>query len=530
MTKKVKKSKKTNKKISSSKKNKKVVKKNKKKLKVRPKKAKKKAKKAKYREKKAKKIAKVVVVKKLKKRGVKSIPRKYNVSPKVKEALLKMLVNVYSPEEFPNIKRILLKNLANISRNRQVLAILEKAFLTFIISAQSKRRQITKIELSERTSKIIMKVETKRRDRGMVTTTKIIQEFRPYTLEPKQFCKVLNDLLESNIKIKDYLKFKKFTVEDVQFILDKNNKNDHLRNKAQTSAICVRDKLNDPAKSQLSSLSASKMLSFAQEIFLALMLKESSNPRLKQLAIDQLVTSNLRLVTSIAKKFLNRGLDLEDLVQEGQTGLMKAIEKYNWWLGNKFSTYATWWIRQAITRAIADQSKTIRIPVHMVETINKVAKAEHELIQRLGRQPTIEEITDELGGSSKGFTTRKVVGIKKINIDPISLDKSIVNDEDSQIADFVKQDDVATPNEFTADNLLREQIAQMLKTTLTNEEQKVMKMRYGLEPYTYAHTLDEVAKELRIPHENVRQIEAKAIRKLKHPSKSEKLRSFVLNE
>lgn len=526
MAKKIKKSKKNNTKKQNSKKAKKVVKK----PKVKSKPAKKQIKKPKSKIKRSKKTVKVVAVKKPKKRGVKPKSRKYNVSPKVKEALLKMLVNVYPPEQFPKIKKILLKNLANISKNRQVLLILEKAFLTFIISAQSKRRQITKIELSERTAKIIMKAETKRRDRGMVTTTKIIQEFRPYTLDAKQLCKVLNDLLDSNIKIKDYLKFKKFTIEDVQFILDKSNKNDHLRNKAQTSANGARDRLHDPAKSQLSSLSASKMLTFAQEIFLALMLKESSNPRLKQLAIDQLVTSNLRLVTSIAKKFLNRGLDLEDLVQEGQTGLMKAIEKYNWWLGNKFSTYATWWIRQAITRAIADQSKTIRIPVHMVETINKVAKAEHELIQRLGRQPTIEEITDELGGSSKGFTTRKVVGIKKINIDPISLDKSIVNDEDSQIADFVKQDDVATPNEFTADNLLREQIAQILKTTLTSEEQKVMKMRYGLEPYTYAHTLDEVAKELRIPHENVRQIEAKAIRKLKHPSKSEKLRSFVLNE
>ena len=398
--------------------------------------------------------------------------------------------------------------------------------ISYVLTAQSKYKVLKKEELTAIVAKIIKTAEEKKRNTKILTSANIFSEFSNYILSDKQAMDILNSILKSGIKIKDY-KQKKFTLEEAKEILSKQKRK--KINKAQETNFSAQDKVNDGTKSYLSLLSSSKMLNFTNEIYLAKML-ESKNSRLRQLAKDQLVTSNLRLVTSIAKKFLNHGLELDDLVQEGISGLMKAIEKYNWRLGNKFSTYATWWIRQAITRAIAEQSKTIRIPVHMVEVINHVGKAEKELTQRLGRQPTINEITTELGGQAKGFTTRKVVTIKKINIDPISLDKTVGNDDESQILDFVKQDDVATPDEFTKNNLLREQVAQMFKSTLTPNEQTIVKMRFGMFPYTYPHNLDEVAQKLKKPREEIRQIEAKALRKLKHPSKSEKLRSYVMDE
>ncbi len=398
--------------------------------------------------------------------------------------------------------------------------------ISYVLTAQSKYKILKKDELIALQAKIIKAAKEKKRNTKILTLANIFNEISSYILTDKQIMDMLNNILKNGIKIKDY-KQKKFTFDEAKEIISKQKRK--KINKAQETNFSAQDKVNDGTKSYLSLLSSSKMLNFTNEIYLAKML-ENKNPRLRQLAKDQLVTSNLRLVTSIAKKFLNHGLELDDLVQEGISGLMKAIEKYNWRLGNKFSTYATWWIRQAITRAIAEQSKTIRIPVHMVEVINHVVKAEKELTQRLGRQPTINEITTELGGQAKGFTARKVVTIKKINIDPISLDKTVGNDDESQILDFVKQDDVATPDEFTKGNLLREQVAQMFKSTLSANEQTIVKMRFGMLPYTYPHNLDEVAQKLKMPREEIRQIEAKALRKLKHPSKSEKLRSYVMDE
>ena len=301
------------------------------------------------------------------------------------------------------------------------------------------------------------------------------------------------------------------------------------------SSISARDKMEDSVKSFLSTLGSSRMLTAKKEQEIAKLL-ESDDPSDREFAFNQFVTSNLRLVTSIARKYLNRGLDLEDLIQEGTLGLMKAISKFDYKLGHKFSTYATWWIRQAITRAIADQGRIIRIPVHMVETINKVMKAEHTLVQRLGREPKIKELYDELGGEKSNFTIKKISEIKKLNIDPISLDKPVGRDEESQFVDFVKDVDSMTPEDHAERVMLNEQINKSFASNLTPLEEKIIRLRYGLpvkEEATGIVTVnkplghEEVAKRLGLKKENVRQLEAKAIRRLKQPSKNKKLRSFL---
>lgn len=301
------------------------------------------------------------------------------------------------------------------------------------------------------------------------------------------------------------------------------------------SSISARDKMEDSVKSFLSTLGSSRMLTAKKEQEIAKLL-ESDDPSDREFAFNQFVTSNLRLVTSIARKYLNRGLDLEDLIQEGTLGLMKAISKFDYKLGHKFSTYATWWIRQAITRAIADQGRIIRIPVHMVETINKVMKAEHTLVQRLGREPKIKELYDELGGEKANFTIKKISEIKKLNIDPISLDKPVGRDEESQFIDFVRDVDSMTPEDHAEKVMLNEQINKSFASNLTPLEEKIIRLRYGLaikDEVTGIVSVnkpmghEDVAKKLGLKKENVRQLEAKAIRRLKQPSKNKKLRSFL---
>ena len=286
------------------------------------------------------------------------------------------------------------------------------------------------------------------------------------------------------------------------------------------------EKVEDGVKSFLSNLGSSKMLKASEEIELAKCL-QSKDEEIRRNAKNQFLTSNLRLVTSIAKKHLNRGLDIEDLIQEGSIGLMKAIDKYDWSRGNKFSTYATWWIRQAITRAVADQARTIRVPVHMVETINKLIKTERALIQELGRDPTLEELSERLGGASAGFTPKKISDIKKLNVDPVSLDKTVGHDEESQFVDFIQDEDMLTPEEFTDKELIMEHIDEIFKKVLTPKEEEIIRSRYGLPPYNKPMTLEEVGQINNFTRERARQIESKALRKLKHPSKSSKLRAFL---
>lgn len=394
-----------------------------------------------------------------------------------------------------------------------------------ILESYSKHKMISDFEFKDIEKRIIQTVKLKKRSRNVVVLNKIFSEFGSYALTKELTQRLFNDIVKQGITIKGFEGKKYFSIPDAEKILSTQ------KSQKVSKIVTHGPKGNDydGVKSFLTTLGQSKMLSAEQEVEIAKLLN-SKNEIERKYAVDQLVTSNLRLVTSIAKKFLNRGIEFEDLIQEGTMGLMKAITKFDYRRGHKFSTYATWWIRQAITRAISDQSKIIRIPAHMIETIHSVTNAEKELTQRLGRTPTIEEITEELGGQANGFTTRKVANIKRIHIDPVSLDKTVGSDEDSQISDFVKEDVLTSPVQYTKESLLKEDIDQLFKVTLTPEEEKIMRMRYGLAPYTYVHNLDEAAEKLKIPREQVRQIEAKATRKLKHPSKSKKLRSYILDE
>lgn len=274
-------------------------------------------------------------------------------------------------------------------------------------------------------------------------------------------------------------------------------------------------RLDDPMRQYLREIGKIPLLSAEEEQKIAERMREG-DPDARRIMSE----ANLRLVVSIAKRYVGRGLHLLDLVQEGNIGLMKAVEKYDYQKGFKFSTYATWWIRQSITRAIADQARTIRIPVHMVETINRVLRTSHSMVQKLGREPTTDEIADELK-----MPVSKVEEIIKISQEPVSLETPVGEEEDSHIGDFIRDDDAVQPAEEASYTLLREQLESVLKT-LTPREEAVLRMRFGLADGK-AHTLEEVGNQFDVTRERIRQIESKALRKLRHPSRSKKLRDFL---
>lgn len=273
--------------------------------------------------------------------------------------------------------------------------------------------------------------------------------------------------------------------------------------------------VDDPVRMYLREIGKIPLLTYEQELELAQKVLEGDEQ-----AKQKLAESNLRLVVSIAKKYVGRGMLFLDLIQEGNMGLIKAVEKFDYTKGFKFSTYATWWIRQAITRAIADQARTIRIPVHMVETINKLIRTSRHLLQQLGREPTPEEIAKEMEVS-----VEKVMEIQKIAQDPVSLETPIGEEDDSHLGDFIQDDDSPAPQDSAAYTLLKEQLEEVMQT-LTPREAKVLKLRFGLEDGK-ARTLEEVGKEFMVTRERIRQIEAKALRKLRHPSRSKKLRDYM---
>ena len=273
--------------------------------------------------------------------------------------------------------------------------------------------------------------------------------------------------------------------------------------------------IEDPVRMYLKEIGKVPLLSAEEEIELAKRMENGDQEAKKRLA-----EANLRLVVSIAKRYVGRGMLFLDLIQEGNLGLIKAVEKFDYRKGYKFSTYATWWIRQAITRAIADQARTIRIPVHMVETINKLIRVSRQLLQELGREPTPEEIAEEMK-----MPVERVREILKISQEPVSLETPIGEEEDSHLGDFIKDDNVPVPADAATFTLLKEQLEEVLGT-LTEREQKVLTLRFGLEDGR-ARTLEEVGKEFNVTRERIRQIEAKALRKLRHPSRSRKLKDYL---
>jgi len=285
---------------------------------------------------------------------------------------------------------------------------------------------------------------------------------------------------------------------------------------SSSSSLSTAAKVNDGVKMYLKEIGQVNLLTGEEEIELAKRIEEGDND-----AKDALISANLRLVVSIAKKYTNRGMQFLDLIQEGNLGLIKAVEKFDYRKGFKFSTYATWWIRQAITRAIADQARTIRIPVHMVETINKMNRIQKQLVQDLGRDPTPEEIAEKMGS----LTPEKVREIQKIAVEPVSLETPIGEEEDSHLGDFIEDKFALSPDQYANNQMLRDEIDLVLKT-LTEREEKVLRLRFGLEDGR-TRTLEEVGKEFDVTRERIRQIEAKALRKLKNPNKSKRLKEFM---
>lgn len=352
--------------------------------------------------------------------------------------------------------------------------------------------------MKARISELIETGKTK----GALTYKEIVELLGDIEMDSEQFDRVLDTLSSLNIEvIKDDVPEASLNAEPEQEELD----------------ISVPEgiSIDDPVRMYLKEIGKVSLLSAEEEIELAQRMEQGDEEAKKRLC-----EANLRLVVSIAKRYVGRGMLFLDLIQEGNLGLIKAVEKFDYRKGYKFSTYATWWIRQAITRSIADQARTIRIPVHMVETINKLIRVSRQLLQTYGREPSPEEIAEEMG-----LSVDKVREIQKIAQEPVSLETPIGEEEDSHLGDFIPDDDVPAPAEAAAFSMLKEQLVEVLDT-LTEREQKVLKLRFGLEDGR-ARTLEEVGKEFDVTRERIRQIEAKALRKLRHPSRSKKLKDYL---
>nr|WP_255228343.1 RNA polymerase sigma factor RpoD [Lutispora saccharofermentans] len=340
---------------------------------------------------------------------------------------------------------------------------------------------------------------------GMLTYKEIMDTLEEVEMDPEQIDKIYEYLEAKGIDI----------VGNIDAEIDIPPIDDEAEPVELDLTVPEGISIDDPVRMYLKEIGKVPLLSPDEEIELAKRMKEGDAEAKKKLT-----EANLRLVVSIAKRYVGRGMLFLDLIQEGNLGLIKAVEKFDYVKGFKFSTYATWWIRQAITRAIADQARTIRIPVHMVETINKLIRVSRQLLQELGRDPLPEEIAQEMGLSED-----KVREIMKIAQEPVSLETPIGEEEDSHLGDFIPDDDVPAPAEAAAFTLLKEQLMEVLDT-LTPREEKVLRLRFGLDDGR-ARTLEEVGKEFNVTRERIRQIEAKALRKLRHPSRSKKLKDYL---
>ena len=363
--------------------------------------------------------------------------------------------------------------------------------------------------------KLVELLELAKKKKNVLEYQEINDFFKDQNLEVDQMEKVFDFLEASGV---DVLRIKG---NDEELILDDDMDIDKLDDEEEVEldkidlSVPEGVSIEDPVRMYLKEIGKVSLLTADEEIELAQRMEKGDENAKKRLA-----EANLRLVVSIAKRYVGRGMLFLDLIQEGNLGLIKAVEKFDYRKGYKFSTYATWWIRQAITRAIADQARTIRIPVHMVETINKLIRVSRQLLQELGREPSPEEIAEEMD-----MSVDRVREILKISQEPVSLETPIGEEEDSHLGDFIQDDNVPVPADAAAFTLLKEQLIEVLGT-LTEREQKVLRLRFGLDDGR-ARTLEEVGKEFNVTRERIRQIEAKALRKLRHPSRSRKLKDYL---
>ena len=370
-------------------------------------------------------------------------------------------------------------------------------------------------KLLERTKSLI---ELAKKKKNALEYQEIQEYFRDMNLSEKQLDAVVQYLEEHDI---DVLRISESTADededDTLLMNDEPDLEDEEEVDMENIDLSVPEgiSIEDPVRMYLKEIGKVPFLTAEEEIDLAKRMEQGDEEAKKRLA-----EANLRLVVSIAKRYVGRGMLFLDLIQEGNLGLIKAVEKFDYRKGYKFSTYATWWIRQAITRAIADQARTIRIPVHMVETINKEIRVSRQLLQELGREPTPEEIAEEMN-----ISVDRVREILKISQEPVSLETPIGEEEDSHLGDFIQDDNVPAPADAAANTMLKEQLEEVLGT-LTEREQKVLRLRFGLDDGR-ARTLEEVGKEFNVTRERIRQIEAKALRKLRHPSRSRKLKDYL---
>ena len=364
----------------------------------------------------------------------------------------------------------------------------------------------TNKETKEETTKKVKDIVQKAKEKGKITYGELATELGD--INPEQIDKVFDAFEEMGVDVLKDDFDEEPDVEELEKVEDIKVEDINTMNFDGIN-------IDDPVRMYLREIGKIPLLSFDEELELAKRVINGDEE-----AKQKLAESNLRLVVSIAKKYVGRGMLFLDLIQEGNMGLIKAVEKFDYTKGYKFSTYATWWIRQAITRAIADQARTIRIPVHMVETINKLIRTSRHLLQQLGREPTPEEIAQEME-----IPVEKVMEIQKIAQDPVSLETPIGEEDDSHLGDFIQDEDSPAPQDSAAYTLLKEQLEEVMNT-LTPREAKVLKLRFGLEDGR-ARTLEEVGREFQVTRERIRQIEAKALRKLRHPSRSKKLRDYM---
>jgi RNA polymerase primary sigma factor len=358
------------------------------------------------------------------------------------------------------------------------------------------------VKFTERLKELLVFAEKKK---NVLEYQEVNDFFADMELDPQRIEKIYDFLDKHNVDVL------RISEEDEEDILLEDDEDLEPLDLTIPEGISI----EDPVRMYLKEIGKVPLLNADEEIELARKMEDGDDYAKKRLA-----EANLRLVVSIAKRYVGRGMLFLDLIQEGNLGLIKAVEKFDYRKGYKFSTYATWWIRQAITRAIADQARTIRIPVHMVETINKLTRVQRQLLQELGREPSPEEISEVMN-----MPVDRVREIQKISQEPVSLETPIGEEEDSHLGDFIQDDNVPVPAEAAAFTLLKEQLVEVLGT-LTEREQKVLRLRFGLDDGR-ARTLEEVGKEFNVTRERIRQIEAKALRKLRHPSRSRKLKDYL---